>query len=110
MRCDLARDRRGALLDVGLPVAKHQPALALERGGDTSIAFDVGRDLRDPVRRVVPGRELREPMIEIATMPVVSVAEHDDAGGAEDDVRPAHKIGDIEAVPQAEHGERLAED
>lgn len=109
MRGDLTCDAFGVPLDVGLPVAKDQQALAFERGGDAAVALHVRGDLRDPVCRVVAGRKLREATIEIAAVPVVAIAEHNDPGGVKHDVGTTDEVG-ADAVAEPERGERLAKE
>jgi hypothetical protein len=40
------------------------------------VSFDVPLDFGDPVVGVVPTRELREPMLQVASVPEVTVTEH----------------------------------
>ncbi len=75
--------------DVGLPEAQNRPTRGLKRCSLAAIALSVVSYLREPIFCVVSFGELRKPLVEVTSVPEVSIAEYSDPLLHEYDVRPA---------------------
>ncbi len=98
---DLVGDPLRSAQDIGLPDAQDGPAGLPQHAGLLTITFDVPTNLRDPVRRVVTSAELREPLLQVTSVPEVAVAEDHESMPREHDVRAARQPRNVEAVAKA---------
>lgn len=95
---DLVGDLLRTGQDIRFPESQDGPAVVTEDAGLMAIAFNVALYLRDPVRRIVTSAELREPSLQISTVPEVTVAEDHEAVLREHDVGAAGQSWNVEAV------------
>ncbi len=79
--------------NIGLPGTHHRPASLMQRARLLTVTFDVPPNLRDPVSRGVASGELHEPVLQIASMPKVAVAEDHETMPREHDVRASGNSG-----------------
>jgi len=101
-RCNnLLRNFHRPTQDIGLPDPQDGPAGLAQHARLLTVTLNVPPNLRDPVRRVVTSAELRQPVLQIAPMPEVPIAEDHEAMPGEHDVRATRQPGNVEAVAVA---------
>jgi len=64
-----------------------------------SVTRNIAADLLDPIRRVVSAPELSETILQILSVPEVTVAKHSNLRVREHNIRPPRKSLDIDLVP-----------
>lgn len=95
---DLVGDLLRTGQDIRFPESQDGPPVVTQDASLMAIAFNIAPDLRNPVRRVVTSAKLREPSLQISTVPEVTVAEDHQAMLREHDVGAAGQSWNVEAV------------
>lgn len=75
--------------DIGLPDAQDGPAGLAQQARLLTVTLNVPPNLRDPVRGVVTSAELPEPVLQVASVPEIAVAEDRETMPWEHNVRVA---------------------
>lgn len=96
--CNMSGNGRCVVEYVRLPETDDRPSSLLQSLVSPTIAINVRLYLAHPVWRVVPVRQLFQALLEVATMPKVTVAEDNHTLTSEDYVGPARQIGHVDPV------------
>ena len=95
--------------NLALPESQDKPTCGRELACAFSIALNVPFDLRDPIRSVVTGDEPAHALLEVTTVPEITVAKDRNALTPKDNIRTAYQVYGVEPVAKPEAGERAAE-
>lgn len=87
--------------DVGFPDPHYHPARTFEGAVGFAIPRHVPPHFGDPVAPVVSSGKLPNPILQVASVPEVAVAEDHDAMPREHDVRAARQPGNMKPVAKA---------